>query len=81
MDVPMSRRARWRERFADRLDTLMANRQLDVKALSGMAGIGQTSLRYYLTGRAEPCAYAVVKLCEALDVSADVLLAMDWREE
>ena len=63
--------------FGARLDDLRASAGLSKAALARAAGISDTSLNGYLSGRNEPTVYVVYRLARALDCSADALVKPD----
>ena len=63
--------------FGARLDDLRASAGLSKAALARAAGISDTSLNGYLSGRNEPTVYVVYRLARALDCSADILVRPD----
>lgn len=60
------------ETFSERLATLMANKGINQKALSALAGVGQGTISKYLNGQ-EPKSAELFRIATALDVTMDYL--------
>lgn len=58
------------------LERMMIQRQLTERQLAKMVDVYPSSISQWLKGIREPQAYSIVKLCKALDCSADELLGI-----
>lgn len=60
--------------FANNLKTAMYERKMTQSELSGLTGIGKSSISQYLSGKNTPKAAVIEKLADALETSANFLL-------
>lgn len=58
------------------LERMMMQRRLTERQLAKMVDVYPSSISQWLNGMREPQAYSIVKLCKALDCSADELLGI-----
>ena len=58
------------------LERMMMQRRLTERQLAKMVDVYPSSISQWLKGIREPQAYSIVKLCKALDCSADDLLGI-----
>ena len=67
-----------RREQAELFGAMMEERRLALemtrKELSRRSGVSKSSLDNYAVGRCEPCAFAIVRIADALGCSADFLL-------
>lgn len=61
------------------LERMMIQRRLTERQLAKMVDVYPSSISQWLKGIREPQAYSIVKLCKALDCSADELLGIERR--
>ena len=61
------------------LERMMIQRRLTERQLAKMVDVYPSSISQWLKGIREPQAYSIVKLCKALDCSADELLGIQRR--
>ena len=62
--------------FAQRLEKILIERNIYPAQLARMTGLNRSAIYSYIDGTAQPRAYAIVKIAQALDVSADYLLGL-----
>lgn len=60
--------------FGERLKSIMQEQGLSQRKLCEMIHADGFSVRSWITGKHYPNGYFIVRLCKALDVSADYLL-------
>lgn len=64
--------------FMNRLRDLREDRDLRQVDVSEAVGIDQSTLSNYETGKTNPDSFAIIKLCDFYNVSADYLLGRDF---
>lgn len=65
--------------FMNRLRDLREDRDLRQVDVSEAVGIDQRTLSNYETGKTNPDSFAIIKLCDFYNVSADYLLGRDFN--
>ena len=74
-------RTRYSIDFGERLNTMRKNAGMTRRTLCHCAGVSETALQYYISGRSEPTSYAIYRLALALGVSGDELLGLDGGDD
>lgn len=69
----------FKKAFASNLKQIMRDRQITQKELAEVAGITNTCVSYYMTGRRLPPLESLYRLASALGCSIDVLCGVDSR--
>ena len=62
--------------FSERLDELMEERDVSIRALSNHLYLSHTTVQYYRKGRSQPSADTIIRMCQFFGVSADYLLGL-----
>lgn len=62
--------------LSERLRKAIADNGIMQKDLAEMTGITQISISHYCTGRKNPNAPKIIKMCKALNISSDWLLGL-----
>ena len=68
-------------RFGDRLYSVLAKRQMTQRELAKRINVTEVTISRYISNQRMPHAAIIVKIAEALGVSADVLLGIDGGNE
>lgn len=68
-------------RFGDRLYSVLAKRQITQRELAKRINATEVTISRYISNQRMPHAAMIVKIAEALGVSADALLGTGGREE
>jgi len=67
--------------LAERLKSTRLERKLTQPAVARACEIAERALRYYESGKHEPTASVIVKLCQFFNVSSDWLLGLSDKRE
>lgn len=62
--------------FADNLNRIMKRNRLNYKTLADLIGCSPQAVCQWRMGTREPQANSIVRLCKAMDCSADELLGL-----
>ncbi len=68
-------------RFGDRLYNALAKRQMTQRELAKQIGVTEVTISRYISNRRMPHAAMIVKIAEALGMSADTLLGVGANDE
>lgn len=65
----------------DRLKQALEEQKLTQRSLAQKAGITESAISRYVIGRRKANEYSIIKICKALNVSADWLLGLDEEKD
>lgn len=63
--------------FARRLEQILMARKIYPSQLARMTGLSRSSIYGYIDGTIQPKAYVIIRIAQALNVSADWLLGLE----
>lgn len=64
-------------KFAERLRSILEYNNISQSSLARMIGLAQPTVNEYCNGKREPSFDILIKICKALDESADYLLGLE----
>lgn len=67
----------WMRIFSDNLSYMLEYTNISQRDLADAAGISESCISKYLTGKALPSVISIVNICNALDCEVDDLIYLD----